>query len=142
MTDGGNLMPKRRVLSWYLGIAIVLVVVLSAVACQPPGALTRRSGKAVVVLPGTGAVIDLVVYGLFPSRTIWRIVREGQAPGNTLAAAELVYGVVPAGYKQLIPQDGSPPPPLEVGGLYECWLVIDDPGNAPHAYMEAVNWPN
>jgi hypothetical protein len=132
-------MPERKILRCWIGLAIALIVLLPAVACQPPGALKRRSDNSVVVLPRSGILMDLVVYDMSLGKPSWRIVPEGQSPPGVAPTGELIYGVVPPGYKQVIPADGTPPP-LESRGFYQCWLVVHEPNDGPRAYLGEYNW--
>jgi len=68
---------------------------------------------------------------LTTAETLWEIEPTGgYASGRKVEEiGEIQYGVVPAGYKQIRPQNGGPPP-LATGNKYEYWF---DTADAPHA---------
>ncbi|HUK92138.1 MAG TPA: hypothetical protein VLZ81_17190 [Blastocatellia bacterium] len=120
---------RRRCLT----LAIISMVVLPVVACRPPGALKRRGANSVILLPVRGVLMDLVVFGQ-SRRVMWRIVPESQSASTAGPIGELVYGVTPPGYRQVIPKDGAPPP-VAPNDDYECWVVMRDPSVGVSAYL-------
>jgi tellurite resistance protein TerC len=93
-------------------------------------------------LSGTGTLAHVVIYAakdidtedgqeLTTAETLWEIEpTEGYERGRRVEEIGAVrYGVIPAGYKQIHPQTGAPPP-LEKGHKYEYWF---DTADAPHA---------
>jgi len=94
------------------------------------------------VLSGSGLLSDFIVYG--PRQrpgeggrafTVWEIQPvKGTSEGELLKKiGSIKYGVVPKGYKQIYPEDGSMPPPVVPGVRYVYWAQTV---NAPHAREE------
>jgi len=93
-------------------------------------------------LSGTGTLAHVVIYAtkdseteegqdLTTAETLWEIEPIGgyESGRRVEEIGEVQYGVIPAGYKQIRPQNGGPPP-LKTGNKYEYWF---DTADAPHA---------
>src|SRR6185312_5984025 len=93
-------------------------------------------------LSGTGTLCHVAVFavpdaapdvenGVEP-KTLWEIVPiDGYECGRKIEElGEVLYGVVPQGYKQTQPSNGLVPEPLVKGQKYEYWFDTTD---APHA---------
>jgi hypothetical protein len=59
--------------------------------------------------------------GAIPNKVIWRIDSPAQPHVDQLPP--IVYGVVPGGFTQLFPAQGSNPAPLAEGKVYEARSV-------------------
>jgi TerC family integral membrane protein len=90
-------------------------------------------------LSGSGSLCHFVIYGVKLTANgddetffIWEIEpTHGYKKGRLVEdLGSVQYGVVPAGYKQIYPANGSAPEPLIKGNKYEYWC---DTANAPHA---------
>jgi hypothetical protein len=55
---------------------------------------------------------------LSKDRLLWRIFPRSSKSGS-LPIRDFQYGIIPPGFKQVLPQDG-PPPPLEEGKVYKA----------------------
>ena len=136
-------------------IWVSLVVVLSVLATSVLASIIwpkieMRATKVRLVganppvfsLSGTGTLAHTVIYAtkdsetvenqdLTTAETLWEIEPIGgyESGRKVEEIGEIQYGVVPAGYKQIRPQNGGPPP-LATGNKYEYWF---DTADAPHA---------
>jgi hypothetical protein len=133
-------MSRRAGLQWYVGFAVSLILLLPNLACNltdnlgPTVTFKQHDGGVVVVLPRRGALADLVVLG--GSTVMWRVVPETQLPPGSDQIKEVLYGVVPAGYRQVVPGDGKSPALLTPWNRYTCLVVVREPRAGPQAYME------
>jgi len=94
----------------------------------------------VFAISGSGNLAALTIYGpeveqaqepFADTGAIWKIVPDlGYLKGtNVERLRSITYGVIPKGYKQVIPQSGAPAQ-LVSGKRYSYWF---DTTNAPHA---------
>jgi len=131
----------------------MLFCTLPTIGCdlERPTQVRLEGGTSpVFLLSGSGNVTDFSVYIVSPSdfnfgRTVdspsfesfftqpavWRIETQGgmfHAPAIQ-DIGQLTYGVVPKGYTQSIPSDGSAPPPILQGKQYffDC-VTVNAPG--------------
>jgi tellurite resistance protein TerC len=130
-----------------ISLAVVATVLLVAVAAsllwpkQEQRATTVRmeGNPPVFFLSGSGTLAHLLICGSRPQVvggdhdfSLWEIVPVGGyqqgRPVEDIGAIK--YGVVPQGYRQSHPEDGTPPPTLAPGNRYEYWFDTTD---APHA---------
>ena len=93
-------------------------------------------------LSGTGTLCHLVIYSVVETesdgveildpQTIWEIEPvDGYECGRKVdELGEVQYGLVPAGYRQIFPENGVSPQTLVKGPKYEYWF---DTADAPHA---------
>lgn len=95
---------------------------------NPPGFVLSGSGNLVELSIGR----DLQDKTLIPSKrspVIWKIIPTSRDGEKLESIGRIVYGVVPKGYKQTVPAEGSPSE-LTGGNYYYYYLETI---NAPHA---------
>lgn len=125
-----------------------LLIVLS-LSCGERRTEVRLEGTnpPVFVMSGSGNLVEFRVTtriddNALPlskrSKVIWRIVPKTRDGERVERIGSITYGVVPAGYKQAVPDNGESPPLLAPGKYYAYALETI---NAPHAsgYFEIRN---
>jgi hypothetical protein len=140
-------MPRFKILR----LLTTIFGCFSIVGCywERPTQVSFEGPRPVFVLSGSGKLSSFSVYVVSPSdlnfgRTVdspsldsffaqpavWRIESQADVSYGRVVSdiARLSYGVVPLGYKQSAPPDGSAPPPIAPGKQYffDCNTV-----NAP-----------
>jgi tellurite resistance protein TerC len=130
-----------------ISLAVVVTVLLVAITAsllwpkpeQRATTVRMEGNPPVFVLSGSGTMAHLLICGSKRQLegddldfNLWEIVPVGGyqrgRPVEDIGAIK--YGVVPQGYQQSYPEDGTPPPPLSPGNKYEYWFDTTD---APHA---------
>jgi tellurite resistance protein TerC len=144
----------------WISLAVVLGVLLASVVASLiwPKEIVRATkirlegaNPPVFNLSGTGTLTHLVIYAVEKSEiadgqslplgdaapetlceTLWEIEPiDGYESGRKIEDIGAVqYGVVPPGYKQTHPDNGTGPAGLAAGNKYEYWV---DTSDAPHA---------
>jgi len=127
-----------------LTVCFMLIAMTNCSSLEQHTTRVRLEGGEIpnFILSGGGTLSDFIVYG--PRQRpggdgrayiVWEIQPTKNAPEGQLLKkiGSIKYGVVPDGYKQIYPKDGSPPPPLASGIRYAYWAQIT---NAPHAREE------
>ncbi len=89
----------------------LLALVLLLAACQGDDPL--------LVIAGAGELVELQVRDA-EDRPVWALVADHPRP-----LEHLFLGVVPEGYRQTVPEDGSPPRPLLPGEPLELEVVTE-----------------
>jgi len=118
----------------------LLAVVALVSGCEKPTSVELGKDRSLVFfVSGSGRLSKLVVYGPEQEQlgdpedstyALWEIVAsEGDGP-RVSELHSISYGVVPAGYKQVIPRDDKPPAGLMENRRYFYRLITM---NAPHA---------
>jgi hypothetical protein len=91
--------------------------------------------RPVFEVAGGGSIVNIVLRG--PQQrpgndaaafTVWEI-RPGDATSGRVSVSDLgslKYGEIPQGFKQLIPEDSLPPPPLVEGQRYLMQIYTND----------------
>jgi len=126
-----------------LTISIVASVIWPKVVVIATKVRLEGGNQPTFNLSGTGTLCHVVVFAVDAletvgepnenePKTIWEIEPiAGYECGRKIEElGEVQYGVVPAGYKQTHPNNGSHPEPLTKGQKYEYWFDTTD---APHA---------
>ncbi len=108
-----------------IGIAIVLPLLLGlfvSSACERDTKLTVEGGNHPrFVLRGNGSLRALRLRGPNKQRSVegesafiyWRITSEGGTARSPDEIGTITYGSVPAGYKQIYPENGTAPSLIE-----------------------------
>ena len=126
-----------------------MLLTLSFIGCERSTRVWVKGGTAPVFdLSGSGAVECFTVYGPdFMTKAekprdenyaVWKISPSGGFHGTWIGKlGSITYGVVPDGYTQIIPKEGTPPPLME-GQKYFYFV---ETANAPGAggYLEIRN---
>jgi hypothetical protein len=126
-----------------------MLLTLSFIGCERSTRVCVKGGTAPVFdLSGSGAVECFTVYGPdFMTKAekprdenfaVWKISPSGGFHGTWIGKlGSITYGVVPDGYTQIIPKEGTPPPLME-GQKYFYFV---ETANAPGAggYLEIRN---
>ena len=118
---------------------LLILPLLFCVNCERRTEVNLEGGNPpAFVLSGSGNLVELSVGQDLQDKTqtpskrspvVWKI-RPTSRDGEKLEAiGRIVYGVVPKGYKQVIPAEGAPPE-LIAGNYYYYYLETI---NAPHA---------
>ena len=122
-------------------LVFVMLLVLMA-ACERETTVKLEGGNPPsFVLTGSGNLGAMTIYGpeseqakepFGDTGALWKIVPEaGYLKGTRVERLHsITYGVVPQGYKQVIPENNESPLPLVTGTRYSYWF---DTTNAPHA---------
>jgi hypothetical protein len=130
----------------------MLFCIASTIGCERSTQVKLEGGTSPVFhLSGSGNVTDFSVYIVSPSdfslgrtvdspssesfftqHAVWRIETRGGGIFHAPAIqdiGQLTYGIVPKGYTQSIPSDGSAPPPILQGRQYffDC-ATVNAPG--------------
>lgn len=131
-------------------VATCVVVLLFTLSCERRTEVRLEGGNPPnFVLSGSGRLGTVLIFGPDQERiaesnpsddtfALWEIEPERKGGGGAIEdVAVVTYGVVPPGYKQVKPKDGSAPA-LVPGKRYRYWFVTV---NAPHAagYFEIRN---
>jgi len=127
-----------------LAMGIMLISIASCVSSEGYSTKIKLEGGEMptFVLSGNGILGNFIVYG--PRQrsgsdgrafTVWEIqpVKKGSQAKSLKEIGLIKYGVVPTGYKQIYPANGSIPPPVVSGVRYAYWAQTI---NAPHAREE------
>lgn len=126
----------------------VLLMVFS-LSCGERRTEVRLDGTnpPVFAISGSGNLVELLVStkiddkSLPPSKrskVLWRIIPKTRDGKSVETIGSITYGVIPPGYKQVVPADGQVPPALVPEHYYAYYLETI---NAPHAsgYFEIRN---
>src|SRR5215475_14051970 len=111
-------------------ISMVLRMMILLGGCSYKTKINVSGGRTPdIELSGSGTMIDFTIYG--PKQragegrdayTVWRLI-----PSNTTGDSDLgdlddigsiKYGTIPKGYRQVYPENNSPPQPLREGESY------------------------
>lgn len=127
-----------------LAINLMLILIVGcALSGQQATKIKLEGGETpTFVLSGDGLLTDFIVYG--PRQrpgnggkafTVWQIQSvKGVSDGESIKKiGSIKYGVVPDGYKQIYPENGSTPPPVIQKVRYAYWAQTL---NASHAREE------
>src|ERR1044072_5169905 len=91
------------------------------------------------VMSGSGNLVEMSIGLEIQDKTIkpskrapvtWKIVPTNRDGKGVETIGKIKYGIVPEGYRQIIPANGEPPPRLVPGNYYYYYLETI---NAPHA---------
>lgn len=96
---------------------------------NPPRFVMSGSGRLVELSVGLN-VQDKSIKPSERSPLVWKIVPTGRYGEEVESVDSVTYGVVPEGYRQVIPASDNQPPPLNPGNYYYYYL---ETLNAPHA---------
>jgi hypothetical protein len=119
-------------------ITILIVVMSFMIACSESNQKSTHidlegDEKPTFKLHGGGSLDRFVIYGprqreggSSVSNTVWEIVpADGQLNGRYLwTLGSIKYGVVPAGYKQIYPENNVSPPLIVEGETYRYMAQI------------------
>lgn len=148
-------MVRVIILSWFGAFAArgivarifvslsIAVLVIGSSGCEIHTTVRLEgSNPPTFSLHGSGRLTEVRIYsskeGEFgslydDSAVLWSIVAETPPGGYLRDVPAIVYGTVPKGYRQIVPEDSVRPLPLEEGVLYRYWFVT---ANAPGALAE------
>ena len=128
---------------------LYLFLIVLSMSCGERGTEVRLEGaeRPVFVVSGSGNLVELLVVSKMDDKAaslskgsnfLWRIVPKTGDGEKVENIGSITYGVVPEGYKQVVPADGQSPPLLAPGNYYAYYLETI---NAPHAsgYFEIKN---
>jgi hypothetical protein len=126
-----------------LSASIIASILFPKVMVVATRVRLEGSTTPVFNLSGTGTLCHLSIFAIPESsdgneepmpepQTLWEIEPiAGYDCGRPVEKiGEVMYGVVPAGYKQVRPEAGRTPDPLKRAEKYEYWF---DTADAPHA---------
>jgi hypothetical protein len=126
----------------------VCAVLLMLVACEPPEIPTavKVGPGPSFVLTGSGRLASFTVYApmsgqkvAFPhgdvSTVVWQISSStGYFDGARVNGLDLIYGKVPEGYKQIVPDQLQAPPSLQPGLIYSFFAESTGAGVASGSF--------
>jgi hypothetical protein len=106
----------------------------------------------IFILSGNGTLGEVVItkpaneqHGspLEPDNALWQIKEVNMKGKSVDVIKRITYGVVPEGYVQIIPTNGTSPPKLEANKKYGYLFVTADAPHG-HGYFEMKNgiWKN
>jgi hypothetical protein len=120
-------------------ILLIFSLTNALASCEIATKLTVEKGDPLKIgMSGSGSLGRLVIRGprsfrksLGPDYSAyWCIEPEGRDQVRSIESlSPLSYGVTPKGYKQIYPEQGSAPPPIDEGIYY----IHVDTNNAPGA---------
>jgi hypothetical protein len=117
---------------------LLLPYVLSMASCEPGIKAKVECGNppAFVISSGTGRFWHISVVEYVPdkslkpserSRELWRVDAKGRELARYSGEiGKVTYGVVPQGYKQIVPASGGSPPPLVHGKYYSYYITSEN----------------
>lgn len=120
--------------------ALLLLILLTFSSCEQRTTVElAEEPSLVLIVSGSGRLTELTIYGpeheedghsQNTTNAIWKIIPQEDDGERVSKLHEVRYGLVPSGYKQMIPSNGSAPVPLLTEKRYSYRLVTI---NAPHA---------
>jgi hypothetical protein len=122
-------------------LILYLAMFISLSACEQRTVVNLEGGNPPrFSMSGSGTLAEAIIFGPeqeqvsdpFDTRyAIWHIVtEEGRAGAYVRDLGSITYGVVPQGYKQIIPERTKAPAALTPGKRYRYWFVTGDAPNA------------
>ena len=136
-------MTKLRAAAFLAGVFLLLLLS----ACREIPTSVKVGAGPSLSLGGSGRLASLTIYApqvgqkiAFPDHdvatAVWQITAtKGYFKGSRVKGLQLIYGKVPEGYQQIVP-DKSPAPPLSSGIVYAFFAeTTDAPISTGYFYM-------
>jgi hypothetical protein len=131
---------KRRVLIY---VSMILILVFISGCKKSAEVKIDSKNPPTITIAGDGIADWIWVYGPYRNESaalpplIWKIDVVSPAPSVT-EVLPFTYGQVPSGFRQTVPNDGRPAPPLVEGEVYMFQLVTRG-NNSPIRYVIVRN---